>query len=53
MVNNYSTIKVKQDTISLIPKAKEVFNTNNKVINGINLTNDFIIKRVLEYYIKS
>lgn len=53
MGDNYVTIKVKKDTLVLLEKAKIVFLNHHKHLEGITLTRNLIVKRALEYYIKS
>jgi len=52
MGNNFKVMKVRKDTYDLIEQAKTKFLKNNKKFAGMNITYNFIIRKVLEEYLK-
>jgi len=53
MVTNYATLKVTEDTIQLLEKAKEVFLSHHQALKGFRISRDKVINRALTYYIEN
>ena len=51
MVNKL--VRLNKETTDLINPAREVFLKNNKEFEGFKVSQDYIIRRALKYYIES
>lgn len=52
MPNSFTRLAVRKDTFDLVTQTcKEVFLKDNPDLEGFNITNDFIVKRIANYYI--
>lgn len=50
---NSKPVRLKDETLELIERSKLIFLKHNKKFKGINLTYDFIIRKIAEYYTES
>jgi len=53
MATNYVTLKVTENTMQLLEKAKEVFLSHHQALKGFKISRDKIISRALRYYIEN